>query len=76
MPCPSTGHPPLEGSAGLGLLVELGRGGTEAVVSGYGWWGAGEEMGLHSYARVPRAWLEESQHLALREGAGGGGDPL
>ena len=46
----------------------------EAVVSGYGRWGAEEEMSLHSYARVPRAWLEESQHLALREGAGG--DPL
>ena len=44
----------------------------EAVVSGYGRWGAEEEMSLHSYARVPRAWLEESQHLALREGAGGG----
>lgn len=31
-------------------------------------------MGLHSYARVPWAWLEESQQLALREGVGG--DPL
>lgn len=52
--------------------MEWGGGWTEAAVSGYGrGWEAGEEMGLHSYARVPWAWLEESQQLALREGVGG-----
>lgn len=50
--------------------MERGGGWTEAAVGGE----AGEEMGLHSYARVPWAWLEESQQLASREGVGG--DPL